>query len=476
MKSCCWRYMQFLVAILAASNLAFAVCPGSRHETTLAGYALSADGTRIAAVGDDGAFFWWDASSGKRIQLLDCLKPANWQHPILFSPDSAQVAVAVGQAVGVFDLSSGKLIAGLTAPNLKEIYNLAFSADGQRLAASYETGVAVWDLNSRDLVASIQADPKRNALALNDDGTSLLLGSWDGVELWALGATGSTRRLVENITAESVLFAHHDQWIVALTAAALPLKSNEHFRKYQREIGVWDRLSGKRLKTLAPNGPLDELQFGLSSGGPDGVLASDFKEQLYLWDLETGALKGSWTTLAGHASSDGMLLLRPGGLPGELELWEIGSPDSDVRRFIYKSPLCASSLQDADGNVRFDALAIGDGQSADDEPFGSYSNAGYVAHDCTPVGVSRLSYKTEERARQELQRRVGRALEILDTPQQHHLDDTALSQRVALRARGLTATVNGFSILWLQGKSLIEIYSTSLPAALAMEKWQSQRK
>lgn len=408
-----------------ASNLALAVCPGSPHETTLAEDALSPDGTRIAAVAKDGAVFWWDVASGKRTQLLDCVKPADWQHPILFSPDSAQVAVAVERAVEVFDVSSGQIIARLPVPNLKkkytdpnleEIYNIVFSADGQRLAASYETGAAVWDLNSKAVIASIQANPIRDALALNEDGTLLLLGSWDGVELWTLGATGSTRNLVENITAESVLFARRDQWIVALTAIALPFKANKHVREYKREIGVWDRQSGKKLKTLQPNGPLHELQFGLSSGGPDFVLASDFKDHLYAWDLETGALKGSWNTLAGHPSSDGKLLLRPGGLPGELELWEIGSPDSDARTFVYKSPLCASSLQDANGKVRFDALGIGDGQSADDEPFGSYSNAGYVAQNCTPVGVTRLSYKTEERALHEMQRRVDLALEVLNPP------------------------------------------------------------
>lgn len=479
------RARRLLLILSLASNLAIAVCPASRHETTLAGYALSPDGTRIAAVGNDGAVFWWNVSTGKRTQLLDCVKTTDYQHPILFSPDSAQVAIAVDQSVEVFDLSSGKLAEQLIPPNVKEvnpvpnynpIYNLGFSGNGERLAASYETGVTVWDLNSKHIVASIEANPERNALALNDDGTLLLLGCWDGVELWTLRVNGSTRRVIENITAEAVLFAHDDQWIVALTATALPVQPNQHYRKYKREIGIWDRTNGKRLRALELNGPLEELEFGVSCAGSDRILASDFKQHLYLWDLATGALKGSWKTPAGHPSPDGTLLLRPGGLPGQLQLWEIGSPDSDARNFVYKSSLCAPGLRDANGNVRFEALGIADGQSADDEPFGSYSNIGYVARDCTPVGLSHLSYKTEERALKEMRRQISSALEIMDAPLEHGLHDSVLTQRVVLRVPGLTPEVGGFSILRLQGKSLIEIYSTSLPAALAMEKQQREGK
>jgi len=222
------------------------------------------------------------------------------------------------------------------------------------------------------------------------------------------------------------------------------------------------------LRTLQINEPLEGLKFGLSSASPDGVLASDYKQHLYSWDLATGALKSTWKTLAGHPSSDGKLLLRPGGLPGELELWEIGSPDSDARRFAYKSPICAPSLKDANGKVRFDMLLIADGISGDDEPMGSFSERSYVAQDCTGVSASRRTYKTRERADQELQREMGEALEILDTPKEVGVDPPQ-AHRVVLRVRGLTPAVNGFSILRLQGTSLMEIYSTSLPTALAME-------
>jgi hypothetical protein len=88
-----------LVGIIFFAKLSSAVCPGSSHQTGLAGYALSPDAKRIAAIAKDGALFWWDAASGKRTKLLECVTTEGFDHPILFGPDSDRLAIALGSGV-----------------------------------------------------------------------------------------------------------------------------------------------------------------------------------------------------------------------------------------------------------------------------------------------------------------------------------------------------------------------------------------
>ena len=121
---------------------------------------------------------------------------------------------------------------------------------------------------------------------------------------------------------ESILFAHQDQWIVALTATALPPQPKQRVQTFKREIAVWDVASGNKLKTLTTDAELDELRFGLTSGGPHQILATDFKDHLRAWDLDSGKLKATWRTSSGHPSADGKLLLREGSAPSRLELWK----------------------------------------------------------------------------------------------------------------------------------------------------------
>ena len=191
------RSLHLLAGIIFFSNLSLAVCLGSSHQTSLVGYALSPDATRIAAIAEDGALFWWDVASGKRTQLAECIHPEVFDHPILFSPDSARLAVVLWSGIQVFDISTGNVIARLTSLELNDepndIYNVIFSGDGRRLAASYQAGAVVWEIESEAVIASIPAHPSRDALALTHDGALLALGCHDGVELWLVTAKGPSR-------------------------------------------------------------------------------------------------------------------------------------------------------------------------------------------------------------------------------------------------------------------------------------------
>jgi WD40 repeat protein len=468
------RFAAWMICAILFSNLSSAVCTDARHQTKLAGYALSPDGTRIAALADDGTLFWWDVATDRRTQLMECVTPEVIDHPILFSPDSARLAVVVYGAIHVFDVSMGNVISRLTIPKLKSIYNIAFSADGRRLAAIDEERAAIWDINSQAEIASIPARASRKALALNRDGSLLALGTSNGIELWSLPAAKIVRKLAEGIMTESLVFASQDQRIVALTATPLPPKPKQRFQEYNREISIWDSATGKKLRTLKSEcAEIEELRFGLATGGSRGLFAADYKDRLWIWDLDTGVLKATWETSAGHPSADGKLLLRDGGAPGQLELWEIGSPDEKARTFAYRSPLCTETLfaGSTDGKVKFEGLFIADGYSEDDAPIGSSNTIGYVAPDCSSLNYSSMAFKTPERAKQELARRTAQADRIIKKgPPKDLWQQVLLGPRVVAYFSRKYSWPGINAVMWVEGSSYHEISSISLPAVLALER------
>lgn len=465
------RSLKLLVCAIFFPSLSFAVCPGSSHETDIAGYALSPDSTRIAALAHDGTLFWWDVASGKRVQLQDCVKRSEpLDSPILFSPDSSRIAIAAGNEVHIFDLA-GTLVARLASAKQKTVLTIVFSGNGRRIAASDFDGATVWDIAAQAELFSIAQRIDGRALALNHDGTLLAIDGADSIELWdtRTGSIARRFRMAEDQWAERFLFAPEDGWLVAQTAQALPPQSpRQQISKYRREIGVWNIASGEKVRSFS--GPAQQIRFSLSLVRSHTVAATDYTDHLYFWNLETGALESIWDSPMGHPSAGGELLLHEGGEPGQLQLWKIGSSHEKARSFAYRSAVCAQDLVagSASGKPKFESLFYADG-SVDEEGFGSFSSIGYVAADCSRLHYSRSAYKSPERAEQELEQRITMAEQIIARGTkppgwEHWLP----SRTVACLSRKYSwPCIN--AVMWVEGNALYEISSVSLPAVLALE-------
>lgn len=454
------------------SAFSFGVCSGRSHQTSLAGYALSPDAARVAAIADDGTLFWWDVASGKRTELIECVTPQEFNHPILFSPDSKRLAVVVNGAVDIFDIATGSIVARLTSLKTKEINNITYSADGRRLAAGNVDGAVVWDVGDQSEVFAVVKEHNHRALVLNHDGSSLALAGGDGIEIWtvALPVVGPRIWLAKDRSVERLMFVDKTQQLIALEATPLPPEPKQKVAKFKREVVIWDSITGQKLKTL--EGDPGELRFPLAIGNRNSLFAVDYDDHLFVWNMDSGKLTATWETSSGHLSGDGKVLLRETDQPGRLDLWEIGGPDEQAKSFVYRSPLCGEPLGGSgSAKPKFQPTFIADGESEEDASFGSLNILGYVAQDCTKLGFTRSTFKSPERAKQEFDGQAAHATEILETgPPKGLWAETFFGSRVVLRFAGRHSGPERYVVMWVRGNSFSEISSLSLAAALAFEK------
>ena len=463
----------FLLLVVFFTQTAFAGCPGI-HQTDFVGYALSPNAARIAALAQDGTLFWWDVAAGKLVKLLDCVHKSDpFDQLLVFSPDSARLAVLVDNAIQVFDLPSGSVVARLSSLKQKKYETFVFSGDGRRIDADDFDSATVWDVEAQTELAFIAQRMDGHTLALNQQGTVLATSEDPGIVLRDVGTATVLQEieLAERQWAERLLFVNDDKWIAALTAQSLPLETPKQQRyKYHREIGVWKTANGEKLPVHVET---EEIQYSLTLVQSHLLAFSDYRDHLRFWNFETGALESSWNTPAGHPSSDGKLLLRPGGSPGQLELWELGSLDEKARAFVYHSPNCAENLASGadDGKPQFKSLFIADGTSEEGASFGTFNSIGYVAQDCTPLNYSRSTYSSPERAKQEFEKVLSSAKEILEKGRARDLaDDGSRGLRAVMRFAGKHSSPEVGAVIWTRGSTFFMISSSSLEAALALER------
>jgi tricorn protease-like protein len=199
---------------------------GKERETlhldlkVLRAIALSADGSTIAAGGDENVIKVFAADSGKllktlvghengiralaidpngktlvsgggdlKLKLWDLKNEKDWltfddycgsQFGVAFSPDSKKLAYAsVYGKVLLVDVDSRKVLVDLAEKeaHANEVFTVAFSWDGKTLASGDRKGrVNLWDLETNTLKSTLQCSDKENVvvcLSFSSDGQAL---------------------------------------------------------------------------------------------------------------------------------------------------------------------------------------------------------------------------------------------------------------------------------------------------------------
>jgi len=229
------------------------------------------------ACSEDGTIRLWDVPAGSEIAV--------WQFPkgetsLWFSPDGRRLVVRAGDGtMHLLNVLQPRKIALLGTRADVRVRRNAFSADGRRFAMLEESHVTVWDITAGKQVADIRLERSLAfALALNQDGTRLLIGGGfpdNAIRLWDV-ATGKQTALARGHT-------NYFTWVEFSPSGAHIASCSP-----DQTVRLWD---GKTLQPLTimrgHTGPIITLAFS-----PDGkrlVTWSDDRS-LRLWDAATGEL------------------------------------------------------------------------------------------------------------------------------------------------------------------------------------------
>lgn len=250
---------------------------------TLTGYqadansvAFSPDGMILASAGMDGQVLLWQLTSSEIITLTHLTDVPAPLSGVAFHPSGDLVAAGNG-------LASGSAAVWNTAGDLQwrleghsgVAHAVQFSPDGAWLAVAVGAAgrgaatVYLYDAASRQMVRSFgetEAAATATSLAFSPDGTMVAAGYDLGyLEVWAVATGESVYRLEElGAAVQSVAFSPDGRTLAAGRADG--------------NVGLWDAGSGRFLRTLeGHSGAVNGLAFRpdgylLFSGAADGTI------------------------------------------------------------------------------------------------------------------------------------------------------------------------------------------------------------
>ena len=199
--------------------------------------AISPNNRYVAAGGDQGTTWIWDAVSGEMLYALAV--PGSWLDSCTFSPDSRCLAISGGGGtIRLWDVAKGELLRTLTSDTA--VTSCAFSPDGRRLVSGgFDHGVRMWDTSSGDLL---------NVLPTSDESARCCAFSADGGLVVSGGDEGTVR--VWDAASGDVLAAFSDERGAVVACGFSPNSRLVVACSDDGTVQVWDLSRGDVLQTF----------------------------------------------------------------------------------------------------------------------------------------------------------------------------------------------------------------------------------
>ncbi|TDC53685.1 serine/threonine protein kinase [Actinomadura sp. KC345] len=294
----------------------------SGHEAGVEEVALSPDGRFAASVSliDDRAIIW----DVRRRAEHRSLRVAGGAAGVAFSPDGRRLATGnMNASATVWDVATGRRIRDFRVDAFN-VSSVAFSPDG-RILAGGNPDVRLWDVRTGRVVAGFDANAKAGirCVGFSPDG-KIVAAAYDGasdpedrgeVRMWDVATRRGAGALRSPEGAMSSLAFAPDGRTVATACESA-------------EITLWDRASRKIAASLSGHaGRITQVAFSadgkrLVSGGQD--------RQIRVWDLATrrttavlSGLDGTVSTVA--VSGDGTTVAAGSATGGDrtVRLWRV---------------------------------------------------------------------------------------------------------------------------------------------------------
>ena len=294
-----------------------------RRSPVITAVAISPDGSKIVAGGDDHQVRVWNAADGAELHTLqthgDWVRSARfagdgrlatvsadhtvclWKlaadpaepavrklaggalQAVAWRPDGAGLVTAgFGDSLRMFDLTTGHESAPEERPcACEDTRAVAFSPDGRWIAAAGRNGIIrMWDLTASHGQRDLPSDGRRvRALAFSPDGATLAAGG-DGpaVRLWrneeqGFGAGVPDELLVRPGKVHSLAFV--DEKLLAVGDT-------------QNEITLWD--ADTRAERLVLEGHTGTVAALAVSADGRRVVSGSFDTTVRVWDIDPAAL------------------------------------------------------------------------------------------------------------------------------------------------------------------------------------------
>jgi WD40 repeat protein len=383
------------------------------------GVAFSPSGKIVAAVGQDGTVWLWNARTGKKRRHW--LAHSNRGEDVVFLPGGKEIAstgfTAVAgdggggyggygggavdvQSVRVWDVATGKELRKLAA------WPRAFSRDGKTFAAVEKSGsvVSLWDVATGKRLHRARGPRLRTRFDVGERitavasarGKLLAAGhSTEGPRLWNL-ATGKEFPLEGSAQRfEPAAISPNGKWLAAGDGAVLRLWDVASGKELRRAMGhtrpvyfatlcpdgktlvsaglrtlrVWDLASARELRRFSASTGRGEIYHGRDEVlqvylSPDGkFLAQVFHDMeenavVYIWDTTTGRRLRRYT--AGYRNYHTVTFSPDGKMLAagriNLGLWD-ATTGKHLRRFQGEDPFADCAVFSPNGKI----LAAGGG-------------------------------------------------------------------------------------------------------------------